>query len=39
MPDIREAVIEIRFIAKRAIGNLVKFFTPHPNKIGHNRVL
>jgi len=39
MPDIREAVIEIRFIAKQAIGNLVKFFNPHPNKIGHNRVL
>jgi len=39
MPDIREAVIEIRFIAKRAIESLVKFFNPHPNKIGHNRVL
>jgi hypothetical protein len=26
MPDIREVVIEIHFIAKRAIGNLVKFF-------------
>ena len=25
MPNIREAVIEIRFIAKRAIRNLVKF--------------
>jgi hypothetical protein len=24
---------------KRAIGNLVKFFNPHPNKIDRNRVL
>jgi hypothetical protein len=39
MPDIRKGVIEICFIAKRAMGHLVKFFNSHLNKIGYNQVL